>query len=75
MPRNPNCDGGYCRTETGEVRVVPLSSGPQAGNLILCRGCFDRDIAWRRRRNMELAPDAAFDLPDWESLAIYNPES
>ncbi len=75
MSQDPNCCGAYCQSAIGEVRVLPLSREAHHGNLILCRACFDREIAWRRRRNMELAPEAAFDLPDWESLAVYDPNS
>lgn len=64
---NWNCDGGGPHT-AGEVRVLP--TGEQS-NGILCRSCFDREIAWRKERNKELSRDAAFDLPLWDDLKVY----
>jgi hypothetical protein len=68
---NPNCDGGRCRSSTGEVRVLPFGKTPEHGNGILCRACFDHEIRFRRERNLELGDFAKFDLPTWESLKIY----
>lgn len=71
---NPMCDGsGPC--DPGTVRVLPLGSNPDHGNLILCRCCFERELAFRRERNRELAADCAFALPAWESLAVYGEEA
>ena len=68
---NPNCDGsGPC--SFGEVRVLPLGSEPHHGNLILCRSCFNREIAFRQDRNKELSKDCAFNLPTWDSLEVYS---
>ena len=64
------CDGGHCRSATGEVRVLP-SGG--SSNLILCRACFDHEIRWRRDRNRDLGRDAQFKLPTWDSLRVYDP--
>jgi hypothetical protein len=66
--KNPNCDNEMCRTETGEVRVLP--SGGDS-NLILCRACFNYEIFFRRDRNKYLSEDAQFDLPTWKELGIY----
>jgi hypothetical protein len=68
MRQNPNCCGGYCQFEQGEVRVLPL---PKDSNLILCHACYRHEIAWRKQRNRELSPDVRFPLPDWESLEVY----
>lgn len=65
---NPNCDGGNCVIETGEVRVLPTGGD---SNAILCRACFAREIAFRRERNRELSSDCKFDLPTWDSLKVY----
>lgn len=65
---NPNCDGGHCRSETGEVRLLPLGGG---ANLILCRTCHEHELSYRRERNRELASNVRFDLPDWEDLEVY----
>lgn len=65
-----DCDGsGPC--VVSEVRVLPLGSNPHHGNLILCRACFEREIAFRRERNRELARANWFALPAWDSLAKY----
>lgn len=67
MSHNPNCDGsGPCLP--GQVRVLPTGGDSSA---ILCRSCFNREIAYRRDRNRELAKDCAFALPQWEQLKIY----
>lgn len=67
---NPNCDGSgpHC---AGEVRLLPLGSIPDHGNLILCAHCFAHEIRWRRERNLDLAPDCRFALPLWADCAIY----
>jgi len=65
---NPNCDGARCALSTGEVRVLPLGG---QGNLILCRGCFEREMSYRRERNKDLAPDVRFKIPSWETLEVY----
>lgn len=66
--QNNMCDGSRCRSNVGEVRI--LSTGG-SGNVIVCRACFDHEIAFRRERNKELSSDAAFDLPRWEDLKVY----
>lgn len=66
--KNPNCDNDKCRSEESAVRILPYSGG---GNLILCRACFDHEIAYRRERNHQLTDDCKFLLPTWESLEIY----
>jgi len=64
---NWNCDGSGPHT-AGEVRVLPTGGD---SNAILCRSCFDREIAYRRERNRELSKDCAFKLPTWDSLKVY----
>lgn len=68
MGKNPNCDGERCTSEKGEVRILPIGGG---ANLILCRACFEAEIAYRKERNKELAPENRFDLPEWEALEVY----
>lgn len=66
---NQNCDGsGPCRP--GQVRKLPLGEG---ANIILCRSCFGREIAYRKARNKLLAPELRFELPKFEDLEVYNP--
>ena len=67
MTQNAMCDGLWCETSRGEVRVLPY----MGGNVILCRACFDHEIAWRKDRNKDLAEDARYDIPTWESLEVY----
>jgi hypothetical protein len=64
---NSNCDGSGPHTQ-GEVRILP--TGPHS-NAILCSQCYIRELAWRRERNKDLAPDVRFDLPTWDSLKVY----
>lgn len=71
MATNPNCDGGRCTREEGEVRVLPLGSEPDHGNLILCRRCHAYEMDYRRERNRNLEEFAKFDLPTWDELKVY----
>lgn len=66
---NPNCDGGHCRTEFGEVRILPTGG---ESNAILCKNCFLYEMQYRRYRNVLLAEPAKFDLPLWDDLEIYH---
>lgn len=64
---NNNCDGsGPC--DMGEVRVLPTGGD---SNAILCRRCFNREIAFRQDRNRDLAKDCQFQLPAWSTLKVY----
>lgn len=63
-----SCDGSGPHSASGPPRVLPTGGG---GNLILCRRCYHREIAFRRRRIREDGVD--FDLPDWDQLRIYDP--
>lgn len=72
--QNPNCDGsGPCHP--GQVRVLPTGSQPHHGNMIICRACFNREIAFRKERNRELSKDCQFRLPTWETLKVYGEEA
>lgn len=53
---NPNCDGGRCISDNGEVRVLPTGGG---GNLLLCRQCFEHE-----KRAMDR-------LDNWDNLKPY----
>ena len=64
------CDGDHCRRhQSGEVRLIPTGT---YSNAILCRACFAHEIAFRRDRNLTLADESRFDLPTWDSLAVYS---
>ena len=65
---NPNCDGAHCRSARGEVRLLPTGGD---GNAILCRACFDHELAYRIDRNLELSGENAFRIPTWDSLKVY----
>ena len=71
---NPNCDGSHCKSERGEVRLLPMGTEPNHGNLILCHECYWHEIVWRNERNRELSDSAAFRLPKWSDLAVYRTE-
>lgn len=62
--KNPNCDKDKCLSENGEVRVLPIGSD---GNLILCRACFNHEIAWRHWRNRN---NKMFETPNWEDCKV-----
>jgi len=46
-------------------------AGTHGGNIILCRACYEYEIAYRKERNAELSAGCQFDLPAWESLKVY----
>ena len=65
---NPNCDGDRCTHEKGEVRVHPTGGD---SNAILCRECFQYEMAYRRIRNRDLGNAFQFKLCKWEDLRVY----
>lgn len=69
---NPNCDGSdeHCRGSL-EVRTLPLGGG---ANLIVCRACFDHEMAWRKAENQRGVAQS-WDIPDWDSLMVYPEET
>lgn len=74
MNKNPNCDNDKCWNDHDEVRLLPLGSEPNHGNLILCRACFNYEITYQRQRNRELGKDNQFNIPNWEDLKVYAAE-
>jgi hypothetical protein len=66
-PKNPNCDGNNCTSNSGEVRLLPTGAG---GNMIVCRQCFNHELRYRSYRNIELEM-FAFEIPTWEQLCVY----
>lgn len=60
------CDFGHETTD--EVRRLP--TGEQSG-AIVCYPHYCGEMFWRQDRNKDLGDFAKFDLPAWESLAIY----
>lgn len=65
---NPNCSNDKCHCNNGEVRILPTGGD---SNAILCRDCFDYEMAWRRDRNKDLSEDCKFKLPMWSELGVY----
>lgn len=64
--KNWNCENDKCRDPKGEVRLLPSGGG---ANSILCRPCFNHEIAFRKGRIAEGVP---FDLPEWGALKVYD---
>ena len=61
---NPNCDGGKCRSRTGETRRLPIGGG---GNLLLCRACYVHEMNYRH----DLIRDGSGEItPSWRSLGV-----
>ncbi len=58
-----HCD--YDHETAGEVRLLPTGGG---GNVIVCYGCFLKEMRFRRDR---AAGGVSFDLPRWEELELY----
>lgn len=62
-----DCDGSGPHGP-GEIRQLPLGGD---GNLLLCRACCSRELAWRKGRNDEMGVENAtlrYALPQWSSL-------
>jgi hypothetical protein len=70
-PDLAGCDGAGPHDPTDGLRVLPLSTDPHHGNLILCRACWDHENAWRRERNSQLEPGAQFATQSWSSGRRY----
>ena len=68
MAENNNCDGSGPHA-AGEVRV--LSHGKDAGNSILCRWCWGREMSFRIERNRKLAKDVQYDILSFEQGQVY----
>jgi len=67
---NPNCCGGHCRSETGEVRVYPLGGG---ANLILCSACWAYENHYRRTQGRDWFRDPnAWPQHEWSKAEVYN---
>lgn len=66
--KNPNCDGGRCKSATGEVRVYPLGGG---GNLILCAACWAYENRYRAERARETKAPENFPQVKWEASEVY----
>lgn len=64
--QNPNCDNDKCTSRKSQVRILPIS---EDANIILCRTCFEHEIAWRKKR---FEDGYLFVTPTWESLKVYN---
>ena len=65
---NPNCCGGHCREERGEVRVYPLGAG---GNLILCHACWAHENRYRYERGREMKRPADWPQENWYAAEVY----
>ena len=66
---NPMCNGGHCRTTTGEVRLYPLGGG---GNLILCQACWAFENQYRRERAQEHGDPANWPILNWDTAEVYD---
>lgn len=67
--KNPNCDNFYCQRPNGEIRVLPTGDD---SNALLCKSCYYHEIAYRKDRNIDLADNYKFELPEWNDLKIYD---
>lgn len=64
---NPNCDGNKCRSNAGEVRLLPIGGD---GNIIVCLACYESEMQYRRMSE----PGVPVSLPSWGSLKVYGEE-
>lgn len=54
--QNPNCDGGCCKSEAGEVRRFPIGGESCA---LLCKDCWENEKTYDAKAT------------DWEDLYVY----
>jgi len=57
MPRGAS----FCDNCGRETKTRRLDLGGHSG-INLCRGCWSKEMAWRRARNKELSSDARFPI-------------
>jgi hypothetical protein len=69
---NPNCDGGHCRSNTGQVRVYALGGG---ANLILCSACWEHENKYRRERGRETGAPENWPVLDWKLAEPYGDDA
>lgn len=65
-PEQNDCNGTGPHTP-GEVRAMPCGGG---ANAILCRRCWENELAFREERNKNVF--CKFDLPKWEKGEVYD---
>lgn len=65
MNRNPNCCGGNCCKDHGEVRVYPLGGG---ANLILCKCCWAHENRYRFGRG----DPGKWPQLNWSTAEVYH---
>jgi hypothetical protein len=66
---NLNCDGEFCKSKTGEIRVLPVSKD---SNALLCQACFNHEVIWHRKIKSAFCDvSVPEDLPTWDSLKVY----
>ncbi len=80
---NPNCDNDKCNyqpnykgagVDPNEVRVLPLGTDPNHGNIIVCFECYCHEIAYRNERSKELSPESQYKHVKWADLKVYTGE-
>ena len=55
---------GFCDKCGRETKVVRLKLGGGAG-AFLCRGCWAKEMTWRKQRNKTLAKANRFSIRKW----------
>lgn len=65
---NVNCDGSFCASNTGQVRVYPLGGG---ANLILCRACWEHENRYRAQRGRDTGAKDNWPTVEWEHAEVY----
>lgn len=68
MKPNPNCSGGHCRSETGEVRKYPYGGG---ANGIYCQACWAHENRYRYERGRETGRPQDWPQLDWSTAEVY----
>lgn len=62
-----DCDGTGIHT-AGELRRLPICAA--SGELIVCRGCFNSAVNWRKQMNKNLPDGSKYEIQKWEDLEI-----
>ncbi len=65
---NNNCDGDWCASNYGPVKIYPLGG---SGNLILCHACWAHENKFRYHRGKETKEPDNWPQHNWYAAELY----
>lgn len=67
--KNPNCDGGFCVLDEGEVKKYPIGDDQ---HMILCVYCWGHENQFREEMVKEWGNDSNWPRPSWFHTKVYD---